>query len=123
MVISLAMDELTTTDPRDEIEHLEARIEQLAAKIEGCRKFALAARVAMALGGVVLAAMLLRAFAPDPTALIAAIGALLGGIVLLGSNATTAREAADQLREAEAERAALIGSIGLRLVVDRPTLH
>jgi hypothetical protein len=111
------------TDPRDEIERLEAHIEQLAAKIEGCRKFALAARIAVTLGGVVLVAMLAGALRPDPTLLIGGIGAALGGIVLWGSNNTTAQEAAAQLAQAEAQRAALIGSIGLRLVSERPTLH
>src|SRR5438445_5935347 len=117
------MDDLTTTDPRSEIVRLEERIEALAAKIENCRKFALAARVAMLAGGAVLLALLVGALRPDPMLLIGGIGATLGGIVLWGSNGTTAKEAAAQMAQAEAERAALIGSIGLRLVSERPTLH
>ena len=35
-------------DPHDEIVRLEAHIEELAAKIENCRKFILASRIAMA---------------------------------------------------------------------------
>jgi hypothetical protein len=46
----------------------------------------------------------------------------LGGVVTLGSNNSTAKEAAAQLAAAEAERAELIGSIKLS-VVDSPTLH
>ena len=46
-------------DPHDEIVRLETHIEELAAKIESCRKFTLASRVSMAGGGIVLAAMLL----------------------------------------------------------------
>jgi hypothetical protein len=34
-------------DPHDEIVHLEAHIEELAAKIESCRKFILASRIAI----------------------------------------------------------------------------
>ncbi|MCX7314259.1 MAG: hypothetical protein WCG92_02515 [Hyphomicrobiales bacterium] len=110
------------TDPRDEIARLEARIEALAAKIEGCRKFILASRVALALGGLVLTATMVGAIAPDGAGLTAAIVAVLGGFVLLGSNSSTAREAADEMAAAEAQRAALIGSIELQ-VVGRATLH
>ena len=119
------MDERTseTADPRDEIARLEARIEQLAETIEGCRKFILASRIALALGGVVLLALMLGAIAPNPTALTAAIVAVLGGFVLLGSNGSTAREAADRMAAAEAERAELIGSIELQVVGERDTVH
>jgi hypothetical protein len=47
---------------------------------------------------------------------------VLGGIVLYGSNLTTWRQTDDALRATEAERAELIGKIGLRLVHSR-TLH
>ena len=45
-------------DPHGEIVRLEEHIEELDAKIESCRKFVLASRIAMAGGAVVLAAML-----------------------------------------------------------------
>ena len=48
-------------DPHDEIERLEAQIEGLAAKIENCRKFILAGRIAAGVGGVLLVALLLGA--------------------------------------------------------------
>ena len=44
-------------DPHEEIVRLEEHIEGLAAKIESCRKFILAARIAVAGGGLTLAAM------------------------------------------------------------------
>jgi hypothetical protein len=53
----------------------------------------------------------------------AAIAALLGGVVTLGSNSSTAKEASAQLAAAEAERAELIGSIELHVVGDRDCLH
>ncbi|MGC2461137.1 MAG: hypothetical protein WA446_09230 [Steroidobacteraceae bacterium] len=40
-------------DPRDEIVRLEEHIEELAAKIESCRKFIVASRIAMTGGGIV----------------------------------------------------------------------
>jgi hypothetical protein len=46
-------------DPHQEIVRLEAQVEQLAARIENCRKFILAGRIAVAIGGVLLVALLL----------------------------------------------------------------
>ena len=115
-----AMDE---GDPHDEIVRLEAHIEDLAARIESCRKFMLAARIAIAGGGILLAAMLFGAIRFDPAVMTAAVAALLGGIVLWGSNASTAKAAAKELATAEADRAALIDLIDLRVIPERPTLH
>jgi hypothetical protein len=103
-------------DARDEIVRLEAYIEELAAKIESCRKFILAARVATWGGGIVLAAMLLGAIRADPATMAAASAALLGGIVVWGSNNSTANEARKELGSAEARRAALIETIELRAI-------
>lgn len=103
-------------DPHDEIVRLEAQIEELAAKIESCRKFILASRIAMASGGIVIAAILLGAIRFDPAAITAAVAAFLGGIVVWGSNGSTAKEAAKELSAAEADRAALIEMIDLRVI-------
>jgi hypothetical protein len=103
-------------DPRGEIVRLEEHIEELAAKIESCRKFILASRIAVAGGGIVLASMLLGAIRFDPTAMAAAVAALLGGIVVWGSNGSTAKEAAKELATADADRAALIEKIDLRVI-------
>jgi len=48
-------------DPHGEIVRLEEHIDELAAKMESCRKFILVSRIATAGGGFVLAAMLLGA--------------------------------------------------------------
>ena len=110
-------------DPHDEIERIEARIETLADKIENCRKFILAARIALAAGGIVLAAMVLGLIRFDPTMMIAGVAAVLGGIVVWGSNGSTAQEAETEMAAAETERAALIGLLDLREIAERPTLH
>jgi uncharacterized membrane protein len=110
-------------DPHDEIERLEARIEELAAKIESCRKFILASRIAVACGSGVLIALLIGVVRFDATAMVAAFAAILGGIVAGGSNASTAKEATRELAAADARRAALIGVISLRLVAGNETLH
>jgi hypothetical protein len=111
------------SDPHDEIVHLEAHIEALAARIESCRKFILAARIAVAGGGILLVALLFGAIRFDPQLMMIAVAALLGGIVVWGSNNATAKEAAAELAAAEANRKALIGLIDLREVAQRPTLH
>lgn len=111
------------TDPHHEIERLEAQIDDLAAKLESCRKFILVARIAVTAGAILLAAVLLGAVTFDARLLLAAITALLGGVVLWGSNSSTAKEAAGELAAVEAERAALIGHLDLRVVAERPTLH
>jgi hypothetical protein len=67
-------------------------------------------------GGIVLGAMLLGAIRFDPGTMAGAVAALLGGIVVWGSNSSTAKEAARELAAAEAERVALIETINLRVV-------
>ena len=112
-----------SADPREEIGRLEEYIEQLEAKLESCAKFAAAARFAMALGGVLIVGLVFGVIPFDPLALTGGMAAALGGVVTLGSNNSTAKEAAAQLAAAEAERAALIGSIDLRVIDNPATLH
>src|SRR5262245_2430682 len=103
----LRLDRDKSEDVHDEIVRLEERIEELAAKIESCRKLILPARIAVAGGVVVLVAMLFGAIRFDPGIMAAAVAALLGGIVVWGSNRSTRIEAARDLAAAEAERSAL----------------
>jgi hypothetical protein len=110
-------------DSHDEIGRLAAQIEALSDKIESCRKFILAGRIAAAAGGVLLVALLLGAIRFDVQLMMFAMAAFLGGIVVWGSNGSTANEAGSDLAAAEANRKALIGMIDLRLVAERPTLH
>jgi hypothetical protein len=85
------LDDHKSGDPHDEVVRLEERIEDLAEKIESCRKFILASRIAVA-GGVL---------------------ALLGGIAVWGSNRSTAKQAANELALAESDRSVLIGNMAL----------
>ena len=107
---------LGDADPYEEIVRLEERIEELAAKIESCRKFILASRIAVAGGGLVLAAMLVGAIRFDLGFMAASVASFLGGIVVWGSNSSTAKEAAKEIAAAESERAALIEQINPRVV-------
>jgi hypothetical protein len=101
---------------RDEIVRLEAQIDELADRIESCRKFILAGWIAVMGGGAVLLAMLIAVIPIDPAVIGIAVTAVLGGIVAAGSNRSTAKEAMHELTLAEAKRTALIGQIDLRLV-------
>jgi hypothetical protein len=101
---------------RAQIARLETRIEALAQSIERGHKIRLAARAAIALGAMLMAAIALGAIRFDALPLLAAVTAILGGIVLLGSNRSTLEQTSGDLRTAEAERAALINRIELRVV-------
>ena len=103
-------------DPHDQVVRLEALIEELTAKIESCRKFILASRIATWGGGIVLFAMLVGAIQFDLGIMAAAVSALFGGIVVWGSNRSTANEAANAMAVAEADRTALITMINPRAI-------
>jgi hypothetical protein len=101
---------------RADIEELEDEIERLSLKRERCRKLSLAARIAIGAGAAWPALTLVGIVPFLPSLFFAAIAAAIGGVVLLGSNATTWDETDARLRQAEAHRAALIGRIELRVV-------
>ena len=108
---------------RDEIVRLEAEIDDLAARIESCRKFILAGRIAVGGGAAILIALSVGALQFDPAILAVAVTAVLAGIVTAGSNHSTAKEAMHELTVVEAKRTELIGQIDLRLVPDRDELE
>jgi hypothetical protein len=103
-------------DLRDQILRLEAHIEELTGVIERCRKITLVSKVAVAAGGIWLLASMLGAIRFDPVAMIGAIGVVIGGTVVFGSNMSTSQQTAVAIKAAEALRAELIGKINLRVV-------
>ncbi len=103
-------------DPHDEIARLELRIEELAASVERCRKFKLASQIAIASGALWMVATLIGAIRFDGVAMMAALSAVIGGIVVFGSNNATWSQVSAALKDAEARRAALIGRLELRVV-------
>lgn len=106
-------------DHRSEIVRLEAQIDELEVTIEGCRKFILAGRIAVASGSMVLIAMLVGGIQFNPSVMGIASAAVLGGIVVVGSNRSTAKEASRESTALEVRRVALIGQLDLRIVPDR----
>jgi membrane glycosyltransferase len=110
-------------DFRDDIARIEARIEELGEAIERCRKLSFAAKLAIGAGSIWLALTLLGLVPFVFSMVVAAMAAAIGGIVLLGSNATTWQQTESALRASEALRAELIGRREMRVVEDSRTVH
>jgi hypothetical protein len=106
-------------DLHEQILHIEAYIEELADIIERCRKIILISKVALAAGGILILATIIGAVGFDPTVLIGAIAAVIGGTVVFGSNTSTLKQTMTDMKAAEAHRTELIGSMDLRVVGDR----
>ena len=104
----------------DEISQIEARLEQLAAVAEQCRKIILVSKAAIAAGAAILLFTVLGVLGSSAALALGSIGAVLGGIVALGSNVSTLRETMDSIGAAEAMRADLISGIDLHVVTDAP---
>ena len=111
---------MTEDDPTDEISDIEARIEALAEIAERCRKYILASKLAIGGGAALLLITILGLLGMGQTAALGSIALVLGGIVSLGSNVSTLRQTDEAIAAAEARRAALIGTIDLRVVADAP---
>jgi hypothetical protein len=103
-------------DAHDEIVRLEARLEELAVALARCRKFELAAQVAMAGGSAWLVAAIAGFISFDPVILMLAIAGVIGGTVMYGSNTATKQEVETEMKAAETQRAALIGTLELHMV-------
>jgi hypothetical protein len=106
-----------------DIARLEDHIEALRESIARCRKIALAAKLLIAAGAGVLL-FTLFGLVPFITApFIAAMAAVIGGIVLAGSNSTTWTQTEAQLHNSEAKRAEMIEGIEMRVVEERRKLQ
>ena len=103
-------------DLRDQIARIEFDIEHLAETLDRCRKAMLLSKVAIGVGAVCALAYLLGAIGFDPTAMIGAIAAVIGGVVVFGSNSSTSKQTAAAMKAAETQRARLIDMIDLRAV-------
>jgi hypothetical protein len=101
---------------REHISRLEERIEQLAETIERCRKLMLFSKAAITIGGLLIVAMMFGVIRFDPSAMIGALTAVIGGTVLLGSNSSTSQQTMAAMKAAEEERAGLIDRIDLQVV-------
>jgi len=99
---------------------IEQRIEQLSIALERCRKISLGSKSAIAAGACWIGLTLIELVRYEPSATLGALAAVIGGVVLLGSNATTWGELDAERRKAEAQRDVLIGRLPLRVVGEAP---
>ena len=100
----------------DRIAVLEAEIEALRDEAERCRKVVRISKGIVAAGVGALLLMALGVLRFDPLSCGVALTAVLGGIPLHGSNASTRQEALATARSREEQRAALIDRLGLETV-------
>ena len=108
----------------DDIARIEERIEELREAIARCRKLSLAAKLMIGSGAAWIVLTLLWLIPYLPGMVFGALAAVIGGIVLLGSNATTWTQTEAALAASEAMRAEWIDRRDMRLVGDdRDTVH
>jgi hypothetical protein len=108
-------------DPREQIAGLEVRIQALAESAERCRKIILFSKAAIAVGSVSILLIVLFPIRLDPAVLVAAIAAVIGGIVGLGSNMRTLQQIRHAMAAAESLRAELIDGLATQ-IVDAPSV-
>jgi hypothetical protein len=72
-------------DLHEQILQIEAHLEELTDVIESCRKIILISKAAVAVGGTLILAIIIGAVSFDPTVMIGAIAAVIGGMVVFGA--------------------------------------
>ena len=107
---------------REQVTRLEADIERLSDVAQRCRKIAVAAKIAIGAGCVLLASLLVGAIGADALSLMISAILIIGGIVLVGSNETTLKQTLARIEDAERLRAALISQMELTLVPETTRL-
>jgi hypothetical protein len=105
-------------DLHEQILHIEAHIEELTDIIERCQKIILISKVAIAAGGILILTIIIGAVGFDPTVLIGAIAAVIGGTVVFGSNTSTLKQTSADMKAAEAHRTELVSRMDLKMVGD-----
>jgi hypothetical protein len=108
------------SDLRNEILRLEDRIDDLAEAMARSRRISQISKVAIVGGLIWILATIFGAIAFVPAAVITAMAAMIGGVVLFGSTTTTSKETLAAMRATEAQRAELIGRMQLRVVGEDP---
>ena len=98
-------------DLRDQIARLEADMEHLADDLERCRKAMLLSKIAIAGGGICILVYFLGPIGFDPTIMVGALAAIIGGVVVYGSNSSTSKQTMAAMKATEARRAELIDMI------------
>src|SRR3954451_20767591 len=97
----------------DDIEQLEARIDELSAAIGRSRKMMRAGQLGALLGALLLVAMILGLMMFSAGLMLAAITLAIGGLVLTGSSSTSTQQLEGSLQAAQQARTAPIDRLNL----------
>ena len=97
---------------REQILQIDGEIEESADTIDRCRKIILIAKAATTAGGILILAIAVGVIRFDPTVMIGAIAAVIGGTVVFGSNTSTLKQTTSAMEAAKARRAELIMNFG-----------
>jgi hypothetical protein len=114
---------VTHNDLSEQVSRLEDKIKELSAAIETCRKLEFASKIVLAAGVVLVLSLALGIIRAEPLAIVTAIAALVGGTVLFGSNASTWKQSATEIKIAEAQITKLINGADLRFATEQPPLE
>jgi hypothetical protein len=111
---------MADVDLHDQISDLESDIDRLAESLDRCRKAMLFCKVVIAAGVIWILAYLLGAISFEPATMVGALAAIIGGVVVFGSNWSTSKQTTAALKAAETSRAELIDMIDPRTVGTSP---
>ncbi len=103
-------------DHHDQIATLEAEIESLSEQAERCRKTIMLAKLGALAGGLVLIALIVGLLASSAVLLIASVTAVLGGIALAGSSQSTLDALGRDIQQKEALRTEIINRLELQAI-------
>jgi cell division septum initiation protein DivIVA len=104
------------TDLPQQIADLEAELDHLRDRAEQCRKSMIVAKVAMAAGTLLFAAILFGFIRSDSVLLVVAIAAVLAGTAFFGSSRGTLEQLAEKIRTCENRRTEMIDGMDLRTI-------
>jgi small neutral amino acid transporter SnatA (MarC family) len=99
--------------PADEIERLEAQIDELREAIQRSRRLVVAGRACAFAGVALLVSLILGLAIFTPVRMIVGISLGLGGLVLMGSSVGSTNQLELSLKQAENERNAAIDALAL----------
>ena len=97
--------------PAEQIERLEARIDELREVIRRSRRLVVVGRACAFAGAAVLICLVLGLATVTPVRMIVGIAVGLGGLVLMGSSVGSTEQLERSLKQTEAERNAAIDAL------------